>query len=256
MAIRASKHYPLGSGGLLVGPGFAAIAVWFVWGPDLAALPTPGETPIPAAMISTAPRRTTLGDPPKIHINGFDRTCMECHRTFQSPKLRTTGRLQHEHVVVEHGSHRGCYGCHDQDDRDRLVTIGGETLPFGQAADLCAQCHASVHADWRAGMHGRTNGYWSAPHGDVRRLTCTQCHDPHAPRSPAMDPIVPLPGPNTLRMGEPTSGAGHTGDTEHVEDPLRRALLGGAGRGDGGSHAGEGRPGATTPIKTRRGNQR
>jgi hypothetical protein len=64
-------------------------------------------------------------------------------------------------------------------------------------------------------MHGRTNGYWDASRGEARRLTCTECHDPHAPALPAM---TPLPGPATIRMhvvpADPHRAA--------PESPLRR----------------------------------
>ena len=81
----AESSTGFGLGGLLVGPAFFALAAWFIWDPEIETIPIPEPTPIHADHISTAPRRTILGDPPVIRLNSFDRTCMECHRAFQSP---------------------------------------------------------------------------------------------------------------------------------------------------------------------------
>ena len=61
-----------------------------------------------------------LGDPPRVRVNEFERTCMDCHRVFLSSQNQP-GLLQHEHIQVDHGLHRDCWGCHDKEDRDRLV---------------------------------------------------------------------------------------------------------------------------------------
>ena len=66
------------------------------------------------------------------------------------------------------------------------------------------------------------NGYWDTSAGEQIRLKCTECHDPHVPRVPAMDPLQPLPGPHTLRMGDPKSEP-HL-EPEQPRDPLIRAL--------------------------------
>jgi hypothetical protein len=44
--------------------------------------------------------------------------------------------------------------------------------------------------------------------GEQNRLKCSQCHDPHNPTVPAMDPIAPLPGPRALWPDSHGSGAG------------------------------------------------
>jgi hypothetical protein len=80
------------------------------------------------------------------------------------------------------------------------VLSNGETIVFGEAPTLCAQCHGTTWRDWEQGMHGRANDYWDVTRGAVRWLSCVECHDPHAP---AFDPMQALPGPNTLRMGDP-----------------------------------------------------
>ena len=47
---------------------------------------------------------------------------------------------------------------------------------------------------------------------EQRRLKCTECHDPHSPAYPRMQP---LPGPNTLRMG-PQDSVQHHGVPENT----------------------------------------
>lgn len=207
--------------GFLIGPAFFALAAWFLIGPDLLDIP---HTPIvvaPAEAITTAPRRQTLSDPPTIVVNGFKRTCMDCHRLFP-PREQTPKRLlQHKHIHLNHGINDRCRNCHNVQDRNKLVTYNGEPVSFNNVVRLCAKCHGPTYRDWQRGMHGRTNGYWDPTRGPVRRLRCTECHDPHDPRHPAMDPLTPLPPPHTIRMPEhePVAKA-----EPHLHDPLRDAL--------------------------------
>ncbi|MCA8959520.1 MAG: hypothetical protein KDC38_03355 [Planctomycetes bacterium] len=207
--------------GPIVGLVFLALAAWFVAGSPPAALPDLAGVTVHESRISTAPRRTALTDPPRIHINGFDRTCMECHRTFPSNPDSSKKLMQHTDIVVDHGPHGDCLACHHREDRDKLAGLDGRPIPFSQTTAFCAECHERVFHEWVRGSHGRSNGYWDETRGERTRLTCTQCHDPHRPKHPAMDPIEPLPPPKTLRMGEPSA--------EHAEpepeSPLRRALL-------------------------------
>lgn len=204
----------------LIAPGFLAVAVWFVAGPQLDRLPLSVPAAVSVDQLSTEPRRTALGDPPFTVVNGFERTCMDCHRLFPPSDDPPRKLMQHAGIVLNHGINDRCRNCHDDRDRDRLVLNDGSPLPFSRAVELCAKCHGPTYRDWQRGMHGRTNGYWDVRSGAPRRLGCTECHDPHNPRSPAMDPIRPLPGPNTLRMTPPT----HPRDSSEERDPLRREL--------------------------------
>ncbi len=205
-----------------VAPVFFALAAWFWFGPELETLPEANDTSVHASLLSTEPHRTILGDPPRVHVNGFDRTCMECHRLFQSEEAKTQKLLQHEHIRMEHGPNVDCYICHDAEDRDQLTLGNGVTTKFTDVVSLCARCHPSIVDDWKLGSHGRTNGYWSADRGEVRKLVCTECHDPHAPRTPAMSKIEPLPAPNGWRQGNPAPD--HHDSHGHKRDPLREAL--------------------------------
>ena len=163
-----------------------------------------------------------LVDPPMILLNGFERTCMDCHRVFPPRDIAPEDLQQHRHIRLDHGINDACRNCHDVENRDRLVLRGGESIGYDDVERLCAKCHGPTYRDWEIGTHGRSNGYWDPSRGERRRLACTECHDPHVPRSPAMDPINPLPGPNTLRMHvlEPVEGEEHAG----TYDPLRSAI--------------------------------
>jgi len=101
-------------------------------------------------------------------------------------------------------------------------------VPFSDVQSLCAQCHGPVFRDWERGTHGKTLGAWDLSSPDAHRLTCTECHNPH---SPAYEPIEPLPGPNTLRMGEQHKKA--HGAHENERNPLRKWVT---HNRDGGEH--------------------
>ncbi len=209
----------LGSGpSYLFCPVFLILAAYFIWVPgDMGALLSPAAA-VDTSVLSAQPRRAILTDPPAITMGSFKRTCMSCHRMFP-PRADTPDRfLQHSHVTLNHGINDRCRNCHWEKDRDRLILRGGEVIGYNDVVELCAKCHGLIFRDWQRGAHGRTNGYWDADQGEVRRLVCTQCHDPHNPRVPAMDPLEPLPGPHTLRMPE----AAPEGHGEHAEprDPL------------------------------------
>ncbi len=193
--------------GALVAPVFLALAVWFLLGPDGIDLPAEEPSAIDPALLATTPRREILGDPPVILIDGFQRTCMECHRLFQPREDGTSLQLmQHRHIKLDHGINDRCRNCHHVEDRDRLVLHDGTVIGYSDVVTLCSKCHGPTFRDWQRGAHGRTNGYWDASRGEVRRLGCTECHDPHTPRVPALDPMRPLPGPRAPRMGPSHGG--------------------------------------------------
>lgn len=207
--------------GFIIGPAFIVLAGWFLQGPDLAEVPETRAAVVRPEFLDISPRREILDDPPVIFIDGFNRTCMDCHRLFPARDDAPKNLLQHAHVMLDHGINDRCRNCHDVNNRDRLLLRSGESISYAEVVDLCARCHGPTFRDWERGMHGRTNGYWNLAMGEQKRLACTECHDPHNPRVPAMDPVTPLPRPNTLRMSQTE---GH-GEFIHEEaDPLRRAL--------------------------------
>ncbi len=213
--------------GYAAAPVFIAVGAWFVWGIEGVDIPSHRAMAVNRAWLSSVPRRDMLGDPPVINIDGFERTCMDCHRMFP-PRADTPVRLlKHQHIILDHGINDRCRNCHYEQDRNKLVLRGGKVIGYEQVALLCAKCHGPTYRDWQRGAHGRTNGYWDVTRGERVRLHCTQCHDPHNPRVPAMDALWPLPGPNTLRMAPPKHTE-HGAAIDH-RDPLQRRAAGAAG---------------------------
>ncbi|MBU0756207.1 MAG: hypothetical protein KJ645_13780 [Planctomycetes bacterium] len=224
MAKNQNSNHPLNGlwGRAFVGPGFLLVAAWFLWGGTETSIPQTEAKMIRSSLLTVEPLRRPLQDPPLIWIDGFQRTCMDCHRLFPARRDPPAQLFQHTHIRIDHGINDRCRNCHDLRDRDRLVLQSGETISFPEVVRLCAGCHGPVFRDWERGMHGRTNGFWDRSRGPQHRLGCTECHDPHQPRHPAMDPLKPLPPPDTLRMGLEETPQQHEEATEH--DPLRRAI--------------------------------
>lgn len=186
---------PPGWPSALVGPGFLLLAAWFLRGPDTVRVPAGEPVAVDPAQLSIAPRREVLGDVPSIEVDGVQRTCVECHALFE-PSVETPKVLKiHAGVHLDHGINDRCRNCHHLQDRDMLVLHDGREIRFSESEFLCAKCHGPTFRDWELGAHGRSNGYWDLTRGERVRLKCSQCHDPHNPRVPAMDPLVPLPGP-------------------------------------------------------------
>ncbi|MHC4514029.1 MAG: hypothetical protein ACYTGW_02930 [Planctomycetota bacterium] len=211
--------------GFLIGPFFLILAGWFLWGPELADIPDARSQKVDQAELHIGPHREVVGDPPLLHINEFERTCMDCHRIFLSKDPGGKPLKQHTHIRLRHGVIEHCYDCHAREERDRLVLRDGMTVPFTEVVTLCGQCHTGILRDWKLGLHGRLNGYWDLGKGQRRRLLCTECHDPHRPAHPlmALERLKPLPPPNTLRMGTPTL---HDPEEHHDDDdPLRRVRI-------------------------------
>ena len=209
----------------LIGPVFLATALWFIFGRTPDDVPRAEPILVSAAGISW-PVRPVMADPPTMLVAGFTKKCTECHSLFRSDPDTPLRLNQHRNIVQAHGMNDRCFNCHDNDDRGKLVLPGGETVGFADATRVCATCHGTTYRDWQAGMHGRTIGSWDPARAAHARLVCTECHDPHAP---AFEPMLALPGPDTLRMGsrhEPVH------DTEARRNPLRQWSGGGSHGGD------------------------
>ena len=202
--------------GYLIAPVFLLVSAWFVWGPDPVDRPLTDVAVIRSDEITTKPVREVLQGTPGILAGGYRLKCSECHKLFESPE-RTPARLtEHRHIKLNHGLTERCLDCHDKDNRNELALTGGETVSFDNVPRLCGKCHGPTYRDWQDGMHGRTNGYWDQTRGEQRRLSCVQCHDPH---SPAFGSMLTLPGPNTLRMGDPSRA--HQPEDAANPNPLR-----------------------------------
>ncbi len=196
---------------------FFGLSAWFFLrpGPDLPSLP--GTAVITAADIDPAPRREIPSDPPTIVTGGYDKRCSDCHQLFETSLEETTPQGQHDDIVFDHGFNNHCANCHSYENRDKLVLYANREIGYDQVEELCRKCHGPTYRDWAKGMHGKTLVTWDAGSPDQGHLKCTQCHDPHAPAFP---PIKPLPGPNTLRMGDQD----HDGSHEIERNPLLRHM--------------------------------
>ncbi len=233
-----------------LGPGFFLLAAWFLFGPDLAQVPIPERLEVTSNRISIKPLRGIVGEPPTIEIGGYRKTCMECHRIFLSDPPKTHDLKQHTHIRLDHGPLESCVDCHDLKDRDRLLTKEKEKIPFTRSSYLCAKCHERIGEDWKVGAHGKTQKAWDPKDPRMRRFECAECHNPHRPVEPAMQPFIPLPGPNTLRMTKP-HGTPEGNHEVEILDPLEKALLIGEEKaGHGAAHdAGKPREGEPHPGK-------
>lgn len=202
---------PSSAGGLpawMIGPFFLLLAWWLLmWSPG-PEIPRAASPAVDRASFAPGARRDPMGAPPTARIGGFSHACNECHRLFTSPPIERRTLMQHTHITLRHGMNDRCFNCHDRGDREKLVLHDGTLLPFDEVPRLCSQCHGTVYRDWERGTHGKTMGSWDTRAGGQHRLGCNDCHDPHAPAYPG---IAPLPGPNTLRMGDqaPHGGEGH-----------------------------------------------
>ena len=196
--------------------------------PRLDPAPTPA---FDRAVLGPVIPRPLREQPTILVLGGVEQRCNDCHDVFDSDVFVERPLRQHEHVVLDHGLNDRCYNCHHYEDRELLVLHDGRGVPFEQSALLCGKCHGPTYRDWERGVHGRTDGYWSQAHGEARRLTCIECHDPHAPAFPALEA---LPGPHAWRA---PSEAPPTPDLDPLESWLGR---GGHGGGHGGSASDDG----------------
>jgi len=221
----------------LVGPVFLGMAVWLAASPKSAPIPITPTREVSIESIRPGAWRTPLKHANEAKINGAVRPCSECHRLFGTPPEENRTLIQHKDIVLAHGMNRRCLNCHYGADRDKLVLHDGTLVDFNETPRLCSNCHGTVYRDWQLGMHGKTTGSWDTSNGNQQRLACNECHDPHAPRYQAFEP---LPGPVTLRMGD-TSRV-HEPNGKH--EPLRRWST--PAHGDGGhgkpAHDGDHKP--------------
>lgn len=217
--------------GYLVGFGFLLVAGAMAMMSPSADIPIEDQPLIEISQITPGVFRVALNDPPMINIGTLNQRCNDCHSLFTNTRESDRALTQHTHVQLGHGLNDSCLNCHDKDNREQLTLHGGEVVGFDHVEQLCAQCHGPVFRDWEKGTHGKIIGYWDTDLGEAIKLTCSQCHDPH---SPAYDPMEPLRGPNTLRMGD-----------QHVEheiiderNPLQRWRLLEENTNEHGSHSG------------------
>jgi len=121
---------------------------------------------------------------------GAPSECAACHKEIREPK--------HRNIVLKHAEHqRGCFGCHNPDDRDTLRLANGDKISFEKSYLLCGQCHGTKLRDWKLGIHGKRTGMWD---GRKEYLLCVHCHqNPHSPKFPLMTPQPPPVHPEDIK---------------------------------------------------------
>lgn len=159
----------------------------------------------------TPPRQTVGLD---LVRNGWTYDCMECHKLFPAKWQYDRPFNEHKDIKLDHGNNRFCLNCHHPTNRTAFVDYDGSEIAQAEVVQLCAKCHGTIHRDWKAGVHGRHNGYWNAEKGDKTRLRCIQCHDPHSPKFQAMKPLAPLRYPERA-ANPPGTAAAHAAPAKH-----------------------------------------
>lgn len=199
--MRKSAASPITSaaGGALLAAGFAVLAAFMLIRQNAEPIPYTIPQQVDRASLIPGPRRGAMTDPASIRIGTSQQSCNGCHQIFAQTTPADEPRDYHAQIRLNHGLNNRCGNCHDQQDAQKLVLHDRSTIGFSQAPFMCAQCHGTVYRDWQRGTHGKTLGSWIQGSSLQRRLGCNECHDPHSPR---YTPMQPLPGPDTLRMGD------------------------------------------------------
>ena len=206
--------------GWLLPIGFIMLAGWLLASSRRVDIPLSPVQSINRDSLKVGPGRIAMTDPAHILIEGKAQNCNGCHQIFKSSNSAGTQPSFHQEIRLNHGLNNRCLNCHDAGNREQLTLRDGATVSFAETPTLCSQCHGTVYRDWERGTHGKTLGSWITHSTGQRRLTCNECHDPHSPK---YEPYVPLPGPNTLRMGDQHLPAHHGSDAN--ESPLRRRIM-------------------------------
>jgi hypothetical protein len=107
--------------------------------------------------------------------------CSSCHSgKAELPRVNDGLGLAHGDISLDHGRRQlACSTCHHEQQRDFLALEGGDRIDFDHAYQLCGQCHFRQKQDWIGGAHGKREDYWD---GERVIWSCTECHNPHAPR--------------------------------------------------------------------------
>ena len=122
--------------------------------------------------------------------------CTDCHADMEVNSERRQLEEMHDDIQLNHGPRdRWCFDCHNPEDRDSLRLANGTLIGFDESYRLCGQCHGTIFRDWREGIHGRREGYWN---GAKSYQLCAHCHNPHAPKFQAIEPLPPPVRPQFL----------------------------------------------------------
>jgi uncharacterized CHY-type Zn-finger protein len=190
--------------------GFLGLGAFFLASGRTHPAPLTIIPPVDVKFLETTPWRRTYTDLVKAKEDLSDYDCYGCHEKNKPPVIRYDEKnkiiipKEHSNIVMGHGSHDRndlCYNCHNEQNLVTLQVRDGREVKFDNIPPLCGSCHGPTYRDWEAGAHGRTSGFWDRSKGEIQRLSCASCHNPHAPRIPTR---APAPGPHPLHAVEPT----------------------------------------------------
>lgn len=153
---------------------------------------------------------------------GWTYNCMECHTLLEAKWHFDRPLAQHQELQLDHGNNRFCLNCHHPTNRNVFVDYDGSEIGETEVVLLCAKCHGPTHRDWKAGVHGRRNGYWNVEKGVRTQLRCIQCHDPHVPK---FKPIVPLAPPRYPERARQSHDLEHTESGPNGEGSVGQSSL-------------------------------
>ena len=127
-------------------------------------------------------------------VDGFGQpvtvSCGTCHASRQ-PNFdnKTVADLNefHSDLPFSHGT-VSCLSCHNSEDYSALKLADNSRLEFTEVMTLCGQCHGPQTKDYHHGAHGGMNGHWDLTRGPREKNNCIDCHNPHSPQFPKMQP--------------------------------------------------------------------
>jgi len=122
--------------------------------------------------------------------NEVTAACSTCHTTRKPNRQNRMARdLDEFHggTAFSHGT-VSCLSCHNERDYDALRLADGSRVEFSEVMTLCAQCHGPQMKAYEHGAHGGMNGYWDLTRGPRTKNNCIDCHNPHRPQFPKMQP--------------------------------------------------------------------
>ena len=169
--------------------GLACTFIFDLWGDKREIIKHPLTEP---KHFTKAPVREAKLEPMMIQ-DGYAYRCNDCHKNIEPSTVQKSYFSAHSDIILEHGVNNYCTTCHARDNREMLINIHKVEIPFAQSHKTCLQCHGPIYRDWENGVHGRMNDFWDSNQGEVRKLTCVACHDPHQPK---FKPMNPAPAPN------------------------------------------------------------
>ncbi len=116
--------------------------------------------------------------------------CQTCHQKIvvaNADVYRKKDATFHANIKLRHGR-KTCQTCHRLPHFTDFNLADGTPVPYGGVKQLCGQCHARRLLEYENGAHGGMTGYWDQKRGPRQRNHCLDCHDPHSPGIPLVQP--------------------------------------------------------------------